>query len=199
MTLTRIVSWSHTLVREVLRPGDLAADLTAGKGRDTMVLAEAIGSEGRVVAFDIQAKALEQTAERLRLAGYRTTFWREDRMIPTLPGCYLVHTCHCDLDKFTGPDLRAVVMNLGYLPGEGRQIKTAPETTVEALRQGLELLVKGGRLAVTVYPGHPGGAEEGRAVTNLLGGLSSQAWQVLHLLVANQPQAPYLLVAEKTV
>ncbi len=197
MSLTRIVSWSHTLVQEVLRPGDLAADLTAGKGRDTVVLAEAVGSEGRVVAFDIQAKALAQTAERLRLAGWRPIFWQEDRMIPNRPGCYLIHACHSDLHKYTGQGLRAVVLNLGYLPGDNRQIKTAAETTVNALQQGLGLLGKGGRLAVTVYPGHPGGTEEGAAVRNLLGSLPCDTWQVLHLLVANQPLAPYLLVAEK--
>ena len=64
-SLTRIVPWCHQLVAEVLKPGDLAVDLTAGKGRDTLVLAQAVGEGGQVVAFDLQAVALEQTAQYL--------------------------------------------------------------------------------------------------------------------------------------
>ncbi len=197
MPLTRIVSWSHTLLQEVLRPGDLAVDLTAGKGRDTLMLADAVGVDGRVVAFDIQAKALDQTAERLSSSGREPVFWLEDQAIPKLPGCYLIQGCHTDLKKFVGPELRAVVANLGYLPGGDPEQTTCLSTTVEALRQGLQLLCKGGRMAVTVYPGHSGGAEEGAAVTELLSGLPSDAWQVLHMVVANHSVAPYLLVAEK--
>ena len=69
--------------------------------------------------------------------------------------------------------------------------------TVEALRQSLRLLCRGGRLAVTVYPAHPGGAEEGLAVRELLGSLPGEDWHVLLIEVANQGRAPYLLVAEK--
>lgn len=56
-SLTRIVPWSQQLVCEVLRPGDLAVDLTAGKGRATLALAKAVGAQGQVVAFDLQTTA----------------------------------------------------------------------------------------------------------------------------------------------
>jgi len=49
--LTRIVPWSQKLVCDVLRHGDLAVDLTAGKGRDTHALAEAVGAQGQVRAL----------------------------------------------------------------------------------------------------------------------------------------------------
>jgi len=197
MTLTRIVSWSHSLLLEVLQPGDLAVDLTAGKGRDTLMLADAVGPGGKVVAFDVQAEALVQTAARLKAAGHSTLFWPEGEPIPAAPGCYLVQGCHSSLQNSVGQQLRAVIANLGYLPGGDPAQVTCSLTTVAALQQSLQLLEAGGRLAVTVYPGHSGGAEEGAAVLEMLKDLSSAAWQVLQLVVANHGMAPYLLVAEK--
>ena len=55
-SLIRIVTWSHELVREVLRPGDLAVDLTAGKGRDTLALA----ADSLVVAGELR---IDRTTE----------------------------------------------------------------------------------------------------------------------------------------
>ena len=49
--LPHIISWSHRLVREVLEPGDLAVDLTAGRGRDTLMLCQTVGAEGCVLSF----------------------------------------------------------------------------------------------------------------------------------------------------
>jgi hypothetical protein len=197
MTLTRIVSWSHALLQEVLRLGDQAVDLTAGKGRDLLMLADAVGAEGQVVAFDIQAEAIDQAAEALRSSGRTPVFWRENLHIPRLPGCFLVQACHSSLEQYVGPGLQAIVANLGYFPGGDPNQVTKASTTIAALQTGLKLLGKGGRLAVTVYPGHAGGPEEGGAVLALFRGLPSDTWQVLHVAVANHRVAPYLLVAEK--
>ena len=68
-SLTRIVPWSQQLVCEVLQPGDLAVDLTTGKGRDTLALAEAVGPTGQVVAFDVQTEALDQSQRFLEERG----------------------------------------------------------------------------------------------------------------------------------
>ena len=65
-SLTRIVPWSQQLICEVLRPGELAVDLTAGRGRDTLAMARVVGSEGQVVAFDLQPASLELTSELLQ-------------------------------------------------------------------------------------------------------------------------------------
>ena len=76
---------------------------------------------------------------------------------------------------------------------------TKPESTLAALRQSLALLQVCGRLAVTVYPAHPGGAEEAAVVDEFFASLPSDQWQVLSLRAANRPEAPYLLVAEKSL
>ena len=84
--LTRIINWGHELLAEVLEPGDLAVDLTAGTGQDTHFLAEAVGTEGQVVAFDLQAEALEQTTQRLQ---------KHDFIVKSVPGhLHIYQGCH---------------------------------------------------------------------------------------------------------
>lgn len=196
-SLTRIVSWSHQLLCEVLDHGDLAVDLTAGTGQDTHVLAEAVGTEGQVVAFDLQAQALEQTTERLQQHDFVVKSVPDDTEVPRAFGVYLVHACHSSLNKIITHPVKAIIANLGYLPGGDKSFITRPDSTLAALGQSLELLAPGGRLAVTVYPAHPGGGEEGQAVSDFFCSLPREKWLVLSLRAANRSEAPYLLVAER--
>jgi predicted methyltransferase len=197
-SLTRIVPWSQQLACEVLCHGDLAIDLTAGKGRDTHALAEAVGAEGQVVAFDLQATALEQTTDLLQSHDFTVNIWPADQAVPRQSGVFLLHGCHSTLDKLLPSPAKAIMANLGYLPGGDQALITRPESTLAALQKSLEWLLPGGRLAVTVYPTHPGGAEEGAAVNAFFVNLPSDQWQVLSLCAANCNEAPYLLVAERT-
>ncbi len=197
MTLTHIVAWSHLLAQEIIEPGDLAVDLTTGNGRDTCMLVEAVGTTGRVVAFDIQAQALAAARQNLSATGCPVTDCLIDQPLPAAAGVYLVHACHTALERLVREPVKVVMANLGYLPGGNQEIITSAETTVAALEQALRLLPKGGRLLVTVYPGHPGGAEEGGAVQQLCTRLPSADWQVLQMRVANHAAAPYLLAVEK--
>jgi len=196
-SLTRIVSWSHQLLCEVLDHGDLAVDLTAGTGQDTHVLAEAVGTEGQVVAFDLQTEALEQTTQRLQKHDFIVKSVPDDTEIPRAFGVYLVHACHSSLNKIITHPVKAIIANLGYLPGGDKTLVTRSDSTLAALSQSLELLVPGGRLAVTVYPAHPGGEEEGSTVSDFFCSLSREDWLVLFLRAANRAEAPYLLVAER--
>lgn len=197
MTLTRIVSWSHRLAREVLRPGDLAIDLTAGRGKDTCLLAEAVGPTGRVLAYDIQHQALAATARALRDFDREPVFLSVGQAIPSSAGIFLVEGCHSTVADAVTEGAKVVMANLGYLPGGDPQVTTREMTTLAALEQGLKILEIGGRLIVTVYTGHPGSTEEEVAVNMLLSGLPSADWQVLQVRVVNHVDAPVLLVAEK--
>jgi hypothetical protein len=60
--------------------------------------------------------------------------------------------------------VRAVMFNLGYLPGGDKQRTTAIVTTLAALEQAREMLAPGGVISVLAYTGHPGGREEAEAV-----------------------------------
>jgi hypothetical protein len=197
-SLTRIVPWSQQLVCEVLCPGDLAVDLTAGKGRDTLALAQAVGNTGQVVVFDLQAAALEQTSALLKNHGFTVELWSAGQLLPKRPGVFLVNACHSTLDKLLQYPVGAIMANLGYLPGGDPAFITRPASTLAALQQSLGLLSPGGRIAITVYPAHPGGREEGTVVEGLFGTLASDEWQVLSMRVTNCSAAPFLMLAERT-
>jgi len=196
-SLTRIVPWSQQLACEVLSPGDLAVDLTAGKGRDTLSLAHAVGPIGQVVALDLQAAALAQTAQLLESHGLTVNLWSSGLVLPRQPGIFLLQTCHGDISQHLQHPAKVIMANLGYLPGGGQIVVTQTDSTLSALQQSLGLLAPGGRLVVTVYPGHPGGCEEQAAVKGLLGDLTGDHWQVLSIHVANCSSAPELLIAER--
>jgi 16S rRNA C1402 N4-methylase RsmH len=196
--LTRIVPWSHQLACEILRHGELAVDLTAGKGRDTLALAQAVGHSGQVVCFDVQQVALDQTCELLKKEGFATTLLRDGQPLPDSAGVYLVHSCHSKIADVVSRSAKAIIANLGYLPGGDQSLITKPASTLVALNQSLELLAPGGRLAVTVYPSHSGGSEEAKAVDTFFPSLCREQWQVLLLRTANRPEAPYLYVTEKS-
>lgn len=195
-SLISIVPWSQKLACEVLAPGDLAVDLTAGKGRDTLALAKAVGIEGQVVAFDLQAAAIEQTTEYLQANDLQVKCWPADHPLSEQPGIFLIQACHSTLSAVLKSPAKVIMANLGYLPGGDPSLVTRADSTLATLQQSLSLLTPGGRLIVTIYPSHPGGEEESGAVDSLLCSLSRDKWQVLSLHAANRSEAPYLLVAE---
>lgn len=147
---------AHVALASVLSPGDVAVDATAGNGHDTRFLARAVAPAGRVHAFDVQPAALAATRARLASAGLSDLVTLHhtghERMLEALP------------EGLSGA-VRAVVFNLGYLPGSGdKAVMTRPETTARALTAARALLAPGGLISVLVYRGHPGGPEEAAAV-----------------------------------
>lgn len=52
--LPTAMRYSHTLLKEVLQPGQTAVDATMGNGFDTELLASLVGPTGQVFAFDIE-------------------------------------------------------------------------------------------------------------------------------------------------
>jgi len=146
---------AHELLAEALSPGDIALDATAGNGYDTLFLAQQVGTEGELHAFDIQARALEHTRARLAAANCKTPVLLHQRshaeMLSALPAT-------------ARGRVAAVTFNLGYLPGADHDTVTRTESTLAALRQSITLLRPGGMLSVLAYRGHPGGREEAEAV-----------------------------------
>lgn len=198
--LTRVVSWGHDLLAEKISKGQLVVDLTAGNGYDTLMLYQLVGSAGQVVAFDIQSKALQNTRQRLYEAGAQVRMSQAAQAPLVLsPGVDLVEASHETLKDFLPAAPQGIIANLGFLPGGNPGLVTRPESTAKALQHSCELLAPGGRLAVVVYPGHPGGFEEGEVVDRFFAGLCNLSFQTLQLKVANCPRSPFLLVAEKSL
>jgi predicted methyltransferase len=194
--LTHVVAWSQQLLRDVLSAGDFAIDLTAGNGYDTLMLAQAVGPSGRVLAFDLQEQALESSNERLERQGIVVN--RLEKPVSSLSsGVSLVQANHAELGLWSNQGPRAIIANLGYFPGGDKELVTKPASTLAALETGCELLAPGGRVAVVVYPGHPGGETEAEAVDRFFAGLDEKQFEVLRLQVVGRPQSPFLLTAGK--
>ena len=178
--------------------GGLVVDLTAGQGQDTLALYHMVGDSGQVVAFDVQPEALAATQSRLQRVGAQIrSATGSGQRLEAQPGVDLLCCSHDQLARTVPGALQGVIANLGYLPGGDRQIITRPDSTLSALEQACTGLASGGRVAIVVYPGHVGGADEAQAVGNFFAALDEQLFQVLELRVANRSQAPGLFVAEK--
>ena len=177
------------LAEEVLRrtvcPGDLAVDATMGNGHDTLTLCEAVGPSGHVYAFDVQPQAVASAEALLRVHGM-------------LDRASLFCEGHQAMDVRVPDRVRAVVFNLGWLPGGDHAVTTRWETTREAVEKALDLLLPLGVLVVCVYPGHPEGMRELDGLRSLLEGLSNRAYNVLHQRFLNAaPGAPECFVVQK--
>jgi 16S rRNA C1402 N4-methylase RsmH len=153
-----VVEWSltrkaHELIAEVVGLGDAVVDATMGNGHDTLFLARCVGTDGKVIGFDVQQKALDETRRRLLSEGIADS------------NVELHHESHDQLSNHVIPDsIAAVVFNLGYLPGADKALITQVNTTLNALTQSVSCLRKGGVLSVMCYPGHSGGDKEASAV-----------------------------------
>jgi len=178
-----------------LRDGDTAIDATLGNGHDALWLCQAVGPAGQVFGFDIQPRALEAAAARLRAAGL-------------LERAALLQRGHEALAATLGSSQRgrvaAVVFNLGYRPGGDPSVVTDAQTTLRALDQALDLLKPGGALSVVAYPAHPGGGEEAAAVERWSARLDPERFERqtfahpkglpqaprVHLVARRRPQTP---------
>jgi 16S rRNA C1402 N4-methylase RsmH len=174
----------HLLLRGEISAGDFAIDATAGNGHDTLFLAKAVGETGKVLAIDIQEQAIASTAARLENEGL-------------LGRVKMHHGCHTELAKAAGEQSpRAVVFNLGYLPGGDHSLITRTEKTLRALAAASEILIPGGVLAVVCYPGHEGGDAESAEVAHFISSLAAHRTARYGMLSTEKP-APFLLLSRK--
>lgn len=181
------VPLSHLLIRQFIGSGDHVIDATCGNGHDTLLLAELVETTGRVWAFDIQQQALDQTAYRLTNAG-------------CIGNVELIHAGHETIAEHCPGPVKAVIFNLGYLPGGDRSVVTLPDTTLAGLEQALEILAPGGIVAITIYPGHEGGAREQSALEARLRQLAPHSFHVWRMGQMNVPvDAPYFILIQKSL
>ncbi len=148
---------AQSIIRRVLRPGDSAIDATAGNGHDTLFLAQLVGETGAVIAIDRQPEAIAATQGRLsqECIGHVTLRQADHSM---------------ELRRLADEQVRAkaIMFNLGYLPGSDKTVTTAAQSTVTAIRAAQDLLGPGGVMTVIAYRGHIGGKEEASAIEDLI-------------------------------
>lgn len=176
--------FAHHLFGQTISSGDTVVDATVGNGNDTVKLAQLVGKYGKVYGFDIQESAIKETEKKLYLTGlnYQVELHQKghEHIKEVIP---------------KSADLSAVVFNLGYLPKGDKSIITKPETTIQAIQQGLQRLRRGGLMLLMIYYGHEGGTKEKEAVLKHTSTLPQEEYHVLQYSFINQKNAPPFLVA----
>ncbi len=179
---------AHEAVAKILQPGDIAIDLTAGNGWDTLFMANCVGSMGHVYAFDIQSEAIQATQQLLNQHAIHS-------------GVTLENASHADWPARVPFDhrmkIKAAMMNLGYLPCGNKSITTQASSTTNAIQSLLEWLQPHGVLSILAYTGHPGGQSEAVAVRALLFELDATTYSLTQEPADPAPQAPVWFLIRK--
>ncbi len=173
---------SKILAERIISEGDAVIDATLGSGEDAAFLADAVGSEGRVYAFDIQKYAVEIARERLK--GHENIVYINDS--------------HSNILNYVDCKVSAVFFNLGYMHRGDRNIKTDPDTVIKSLEAVDSLLKTGGASFIVVYRGHSEGKHEWRKLCAYAVSLPQSEYNAFVLDFPNQVNdPPGLIVVEK--
>ena len=175
----------HDFLRRQVKPGAVWIDATAGKGRDTALLCRLAGKNGRVIAFDIQEAAVEQTRALLAEQGLTAE---------------VVQDSHAHMARYAAPGtVDCIVFNFGRLPGGDAKIFTTAASSLPAIDAGLTLLRQGGVMALALYYGKENGYEEKNAILSHLKSINDRLFTVLAcdwLNRRNDPPLPIFIWKE---
>ena len=175
----------HDFLRRQVKPGAFCIDATAGKGRDTALLCRLAGSAGRVLAFDIQRAAVEQTRALLAAEGLTAE---------------VIEDSHANMAQYAAPEsVDCIVFNFGRLPGGDPKVFTTAPSSLAAIDAGLALLRAGGGMALALYYGKGNGYEERDAILAHLKTLDDRVYTVLGcdwLNRRNDPPLPIFIWKE---
>jgi len=187
MRAYQVTSWCHHFIREQVKEGDICIDATTGNGHDTELLCVLVGESGKVYGFDIQAKALENTRQRLEatgLSGRAKLFLKGHEQMAEV------------IDPSEQGKVSCVVFNFGYLPGGDHQLATKGETSMMAMESALSLLKKDGLMSLCIYSGGDSGFEERDEILAWLKRLDSKKYLVIvseYYNRKNHPPIPVLV------
>lgn len=168
----------HDFLRRQVKPGAFCIDATAGKGRDTALLCRLAGTEGRVLAFDVQQDAIAQTRALLDAEGLTAE---------------VVLDSHANMAQYAAPEsVDCIVFNFGRLPGGDPKIFTTVDSSLPAIDAGLALLRPGGVMALAIYYGKENGYDEKNAILEHLKSLNDRMFTVLACDWLNRKHDPPL-------
>ena len=172
---------SHELIRKTVREGDTVIDATAGNGGDTLFLAQLVGESGKVYSFDIQKRAHDKTLEKLKAANLDSRVCQ-------------IHDGHQNIDGYIREKVKAVMFNLGYLPGGDHSVGTRGETTSMAVGKAMDILEVNGIITIVVYYGGDSGFDEKDQIMEYIKGIDSRQFAVMKTEFVNQINCPPILI-----
>lgn len=184
------IDMAHSYWKRLIHVGDLVVDATCGNGHDSLVLAQAAFTEnsGTLIACDRQVQAIDETRKLLTNRLTRSQMARVE----------LFHRSHEELDTvFSERKARLIVFNLGYLPGGDKSITTLTASTLNSVTRLLPLLMEGGVMSITCYPGHEEGKKEEEALLEWSRTLPPDQWSCCHHQWLNRTLSPSLLIIQR--
>jgi len=159
---------SHKFISEHIKRGSVCIDATCGKGRDTAFLCALVGEEGKVLAFDIQKDAVEQTRALLKEKGFNNA--------------QVFLDSHSNIGNYVeNESVDGVMFNLGWLPGGDHNIFSKPETSIPAIEASLKALKKGGVMSICIYHGRECGTVERDELLKYLKTIDNKRYTVILL------------------
>ncbi|SHJ48167.1 tRNA (mnm(5)s(2)U34)-methyltransferase [Paramaledivibacter caminithermalis] len=179
--INKATDLAKELITKAVSKKDIVVDATVGNGNDTLFLCDLVGEKGKVIGFDIQDMAIKKTEEKLK----------DKNMMARV---FLINSGHENLKNYVDTEVSAIMFNLGYLPGGNHDITTNYETTLQAIKQGIDLLKKNGIMTIVIYPGHSEGREEKKRLLEYLCTIDQKQANVLKMEFINQINNPPLLV-----
>lgn len=167
------VELCHEFLELHVTPGGLYLDATCGNGNDTLFLCRLAGQNGRVLAMDIQQKAVDRTNRRLTDAGYEKV------------GRAVLYD-HAKLGELVQPGkVDCVLFNFGWLPGADHAVFSTADSSIPALEAALQAVRPGGVVSAILYSGQVIGSGEKQAVLAWLRALPLKDFTVLVCDFAN--------------
>lgn len=181
---------AHSYWKKLLCPGDIVIDATCGNGHDTLTLANLAfspNSKQNIIAIDMQSEAIKSTQVLLK-----------NHFKDPFESLRFLQQCHSQFPSdLTPQSVKLIVYNLGYLPGGNKTITTAHSSTLESLRNALDLIMLGGAISITCYPGHPEGKIEEKKILAFSQTLSPLEWSCCYHRWENRKDAPGLLLMQR--
>ena len=156
---------------------DIAVDCTCGNGHDTLWLANRCK---RVYSFDIQKTAIESTSKLL--------------MQNDINNVELIEGSHEKIKEYVKETPNIIVFNLGFLPGGDKGVTTKRESSLNAIKDAVDLLAVDGILSITMYPGHEQSKFEQDMILEWAQSLNGREYHAVFANMLNQSErAPQVL------
>ncbi|MCF6249940.1 MAG: 16S rRNA (cytosine(1402)-N(4))-methyltransferase [Methylococcaceae bacterium] len=183
-----LTTQAHHILLNYLNTGDITIDATVGNGHDTLFLARQVGKQGFVFGFDVQQQAIISTKSRLQSEDF-------------IDNVELIHACHSTIEHAIPPQyhgiIKAIMFNLGYLPGGDKRIISKTDSTLAAIQQSITLLAPTGIITITAYPGHSGGELETEIIKQWFEQLSPKHYTRQLIYSSEKITAPRLFIIKK--
>jgi len=184
--LNNVTDITNFLIDNKVNVCDNVLDLTMGNGNDTLTLIKKVGNRGKVFAFDIQKKAIENTKALL----IENDLYKDN--------VFLIEDDHSNVLNYVSCDISFAVYNLGYLPCGDKNIVTRGDNTIKSIEAVLQILKSEGMICICAYVGHEGGREEYDKILTFCKNLSKKDFNVVDLEHINRREtSPKMILIEK--